>query len=1057
MANDTPSFKEDHISQIPALQVLINLGYKYLAPDEAMRMRGGKAGNVILETVLEERLRNMPCNTFISGGQEYKFSNSSVSEAISVLKKMPYDGLIRTNEKVYDLLSLGKSFEETLPSGKKSFDLKYIDWDDIENNSFHVTEEFSVETSDGKDRRRPDIVLFINGIPVCIIECKRPDMKEPLEQAISQQLRNQGKEEIPYLFTYSQLLMGLSVDDAIYGTTGTPRKFWSKWRERSEDEAEIEKFVNKPLINEVKNKVFGDRYSYIEQYFEKMRKKGRKATKQDRAIYRLCRQERLVGLIRYFIVFDAGEKKIARHQQYFVVKSTIERVKKYEANKKRQGGVIWHTQGSGKSITMVMLSKALAMEPSIPNPRVIVVTDRIHLDKQIRETFRHCGIEAKRAKTGQDLLGLLEDERNTVMTTVLFKFRSAVRKSKKKLNTENVFVLADEGHRSHYGTARGTMERMLPGACYIGFTGTPLMKNEKRSTIEKFGGFIEPTYTIEEATADNAVVRLIYEGRMNVLNVNREETDKWFTREAEELSFAQQAELKHEFTSRRKIMAIEDNIKAIAYDISEHYFKKWKGTGFKAQLATGFKADALKYKKYLDSFGKVSSEVLISAPDEREGYEEVEEKPTDEVNAFWKKMMERFGDGEKYEEQLVSKFKNDDEPDIIIVVSKLLTGFDAPRNTILYLAKELHDHTLLQAIARVNRICDGKDYGFIIDYAGILGELDRALTFYRALQGFDEKDLKNTLINIKDEIKQLPEDYTNLKALFTSVKNKQDIEEYERFMADEELRDRFYDKLSVFSLRLGTALSSGIIYKEIDEEKIEKYKKDLKFFQGLRRAVKNRYAEKIDRRAYEPKIKKILDTYVTSGDMIQITGQVDIFDKVKFEKAVEKAEGTAAKADTIAYNTRRTIHEKFDEDPVFFKKFSDLLKKAIDDFREERISDAQYLAQVKEITASIVNKDNRDLPEELKDGGTAAAFYRVIRSDVEKTGKSGVNITKTALALDEIIKRNVIVDWQFNEDAKKRMLNDMEDYLLDVAGVDYDSVDSITADIMKIAGRRYVK
>ena len=1057
MANETPSFQEDHISQIPALQLLINLGYKYLSPEEALRLRGGKASNVLLENILEERLRNMLCNTFTSGGQKYQFSNSSISEAINALKKMPYDGLIRTNEKIYDLLSLGKSFEETLPSGKKSFDLKYIDWQNISNNAFHVTEEYSVETSDGKNRRRPDIILFINGIPVCVIECKRPDMKEPMEQAISQQLRNQGKEEIPYLYTYSQLLMALGVDYAMYATTATAKKFWSKWKERSSDENEIQKLINKPIDSMAKEELFGEKYNYVKDYFNSLEKNGRQTSEQDRALYRLCRPERLIDLMRYFILFDAGEKKIARHQQYFVVKSAISRVKEYESGKKRRGGVIWHTQGSGKSLTMVMLSKALAMEPSIPNPRVIVVTDRINLDKQIRDTFQHCGIEAKRAVSGTDLLGLLEDERNTVMTTVLFKFRSAVRQSKKALNTENVFVLADEGHRSHYGTARGTMERMLPGACYIGFTGTPLMKDEKRSTIEKFGGFIDPTYTIEEATADGAVVRLIYEGRLNVLNVNREPLDKWFVRESESLSEDQQADLKREFTSKSKLMSVEDNIKAIAFDISEHYSKNWKGTGFKGQLAVWSKANAVKFKKHLDSFGKVTSEVLISAPDDREGYDEVDDEPTDEVNKFWSKMMDRFGDNEKYEEQLVSKFKDSEDPEIIIVVSKLLTGFDAPKNTILYLAKGLQDHTLLQAIARVNRICEGKEFGYIIDYAGILRELDEALTSYEALSGFEEKDLQGTLINIKTEVRQVAEDFTNLKGMFQGIKNKQDSEEYQRFLADQEIRDVFYKKLSVFSLRMGIALSSRVFYEEYGEKQIDDYKKELKFFQSLRRAVKNRYSEMLDRAEYEPKIKRILDTYVTSGDMVQITGQVDIFDRVKFDKAVEKAEGKAAMADTIAYNTRRTIHDKFDEDPVFFKKFSDLLEEAIAAFRAERMSDAQYLEKIKDIAANIINKDNKDLPRELKNNDTAAAVYRVIKHELESTGREGFEPTTAALAIDDIIIKNAIVDWQYNEDAKNTMINKIEDYLLDNVDMEFDSVDTIISEVMKIAAKRHIK
>ena len=335
--------------------------------------------------------------------------------------------------------------------------------------------------------------------------------------------------------------------------------------------------------------------------------------------------------------------------------------------------------------------------------------------------------------------------------------------------------------------------------------------------------------------------------------------------------------------------------------------------------------------------------------------------------------------------------------------------------------------------------------------------MDEALTSYEALSGFEEKDLQGTLINIKTEVRQVAEDFTNLKGMFQGIKNKQDSEEYQRFLADQEIRDVFYKKLSVFSLRMGIALSSRVFYEEYGEKQIDDYKKELKFFQSLRRAVKNRYAEMLDRAEYEPKIKRILDTYVTSGDMVQITGQVDIFDRVKSDQAVENAEGKAAMADTIAYNTRRTIHDKFDEDPVFFKKFSDLLEEAIAAFRAERMSDAQYLEKIKDIAANIINKDNKDLPRELKNNDTAAAVYRVIKHELESTGREGFEPTTAALAIDDIIIKNAIVDWQYNEDAKNTMINKIEDYLLDNVDMEFDSVDTIISEVMKIAAKRHIK
>jgi type I restriction enzyme R subunit len=1057
---DKPSFQEDHISQVPALMLLIKMGYQYINPKEALQARVGKTSNVILENILEERLRNMPLNKISYKGQSYEFSNVNINEAINAIKNIPFDGLIRTNEQVYDLLSLGKSFEETLQDAKRSFDLKFIDWNNWQNNVFHVTEEYDVERTGSYEHRRPDIVLFVNGIPFCVIECKRPDMKEPLTQAISQQIRNQRIDEIPGLFVFSQILMGLCTNDARYATCGTPDKFWMKWKEKHENEDILQAKVNEKLAPEQKDRLFKDRFKYVRTYFDNIENQGRLITEQDRALYYLLNPERLLELTRNYIVFDAGEKKIARHQQYFVVKSAIKRVTQYESAKKRKGGVIWHTQGSGKSITMVMLAKALALEEDIPNPRVIVVTDRKNLDKQIHDTFKHCGIDTKRARSGKDLLELLESEKNTVFTSVLFKFRSAVRHSSRDLDTENVFVLIDESHRSQYGSAHAVMNKMLPGACYIGFTGTPLMKAEKKNTLSQFGDFIKPCYTIEEATKDGAVVPLLYEGRHNLLDVNKEQVDKWFNRVSEPLSEYETADLKKKFTKKRRVMGSEDNIRAICYDISQHYKKTWQGTGFKGQLAVWSKNDALKYKKFFDEFNLVKTEVVISGPDDREGYEDVfDEEPSEEVHKFWQKMMAKYGDEETYNEQIINNFKYDDDPEILIVVSKLLTGFDAPKNTVLYLAKGLKEHTLLQAIARVNRVCEGKDFGYIIDYVGILEELDTALTNYAALEGFDEEDLKGALINIRQEIDDLPQKYTDLSIIFKDIKNKRDEEEYERFLYDEETRHKFYEKLSKFSNGLSIALSSQIFYQEWPENRINEYKESLKFYQNLRRAVRRRYAESVDFKEYEKRVQKLLDTYVTSKEMLQITEPVNIFDKVNFQKEVEKVAGEARRADMIASRIRKTIEEKYEEDPVFYEKFSKLLEDAISSFHHERITDAGYLESVKDIMVKVVDHRDDELPDSLKDHEVAKAFYGIIKREITDHGidLDQADIAKISLDIDQIIVENKVVDFHLHQDPQNKIINLIEDYLADntSCSLSFDIIDDIIDGVMKIALVRY--
>ena len=708
----TPSFIEDHISQIPALQLLQNLGYTYLTPDEVLKERQGKLSNVILEDILERQL--MKFNEINFKGKVYPFSPANIRGAIDALKNITmFDGLITTNSKVYDLLTLGKSFEEAIGNDRKSFTINYIDWENPENNVYHVAEEFEVSRTASDKKYRPDIVLFVNGIPLCVIECKRPDMKEPIEQAISQHIRNQQEEGIPHLYKYSQILLALATNKAQYATTGTPKKFWATWKEQKLKEADLQKLINTPLSEDKKDRLFADRFKYVRKYFDNLETEGRLVTEQDKLLYALCSKDRLLELVYKYIVFDSGIKKIARYQQYFAIQDTLERIKVIIEDR-RQGGVIWHTQGSGKSLTMVMLAKAISLEPQIIDPKVIIVTDRIDLDKQIFDTFHSCGKNVKKATSGEDLANLITENKETVITTVINKFQAAINKKKVIDNSQNIFVLVDESHRSQYGSANALMQKVFPHACYIGFTGTPLMKKEK-STAVKFGGIIGTPYTITQAVEDKAVLPLYYESRLAVQNVTQSSLDKYFDIISRDLTDKQKADLKKKFSTRKILNEAEQKIANVALDISQHFENKYKGTGFKGQLTAPSKAVALKYKKYLDELGMVSSEVIISAPDSREGNEDIHEENTSEVNIFWKRMMEKFGSETEYNTQIINQFKNAPDPEILIVVDKLLTGFDAPKNSVLYIARSLKEHGLLQAIARVNRLEEGKDYGEIID------------------------------------------------------------------------------------------------------------------------------------------------------------------------------------------------------------------------------------------------------------------------------------------------------------------------------------------------------
>ena len=1063
-------FDEKYLSQIPALQVLVNLGYQYLTPAETLAARGGKAGNVLLEEILREQLKKL--NRIQHKGGSYLFSEENIQSAIQRLKNVKYDGLLKTNEAVYDLLTLGVALEQSIEGDLKSFTLNYVDWRNPGNNVYHVAAEFAVERTRSVETCRPDVVLFVNGIPFAVIECKSP--KVEVAQAISQTIRNQRDEYIPRLFTYVQTVMAVNKNEARYATTGTPAKFWSKWKEDLAD-AELAPLLERPLPESVKASLFDLAFSElgvreeIAPYLV-----GRQVTEQDRALYALCRPERLLEMAWAFTVFDGGVRKIARYQQVFAIREVLARVKQTDDSGKRRGGIVWHTQGSGKSLTMVMLARALALEPAIRNPRIVLVTDRVDLDKQLGNTFAACGLSPDRAESGRHLVELVSDGKAHIVTTLVHKFDKALAYKKFSDASPDIFVLVDETQRTQLGGYSARMRQMFPNACYIGFTGTPLLTREK-SDVAKFGGVIH-TYAIDQAVADGAIVPLLYEGRMVELEQNQAAIDIWFERHTQGLTDQQKTDLKKKYARAEMLNKAEQVIYMRAFDISEHYRQNWQGTGFKAQLVAPNKAAALRYKAFLDELGAVTSEVIISPPDEREGFDEIDaEESTDAVVAFWQRMMKRYGSEEDYNKQIVNAFKFGDEPEILIVVDKLLTGFDAPRNTVLYLARRLKDHSLLQAIARVNRLYEdesgskAKDFGYIIDYVGVLGELDQALTTYSALEGFEAADLEGALTSIHEETKALPQRHAELWDLFKTVKNRQDEEAFEQLLANDKLRADFYERLSAYAKTLAIALSSERFITETPEQKLRAYKNDLKRFVNLKAAVKLRYAESVDYRDFEPRIQKLLDTHISASEVVQLNAPVNIFDEAAFQKVVEEQgagseKNLGAKADMIAHATRRAINERLEQDPAFYEKFSRLIQQAIDDYRAKRLSDLEYLQRVTEIKEAVVSRKGDDLPPALNGDADAAAVYGLLRpfvanhlSDDEQAQNTAA---EAAMAVWDIFRHNRKVGYWDDLDAQRRTMNEIDDYLYDeVKGargiaLSTDEMDEIIEKTMQLARHR---
>ena len=796
---DKSLYLEKNISQQPAIDLLRSMGYTYISPEECESQRGSRY-HVLLKDILRGQLRRLNCYAF--AGAENEFSAANIERAMEDLDEPLTDGLVRSSEKIYDALLLGKSYPETVGEGKTlSFNLKYIDWEHPENNLFHVTEEFAVDSRDKLHNARPDIVLFINGIPFAVIECKTPQIS--VEQAVEQNIRNQQKEYIPQLYKFAQIVLATNKNTVKYATTGTPKKFWNVWKEENAD------FLEAALAQHVLNRV---------------------PTQQDRNLISLFSQERVMELIRYFVLFDANVKKICRYQQYFAIKEIMKTIQQPDEKGNRQSGVVWHTQGSGKSLTMVMLAKYILMELSDCHPRVVIVTDRKELDRQIAATFAHTRLNPARATSGRNLVELLDNGRADVVTTIINKFHTAEKQEHKNLSRD-VFLLVDESHRSNYGLLATKMRAVFPNACYIGFTGTPLMKKEK-NTMAKFGKLIHK-YTIKDGVEDGAIVPLIYEGRFVEQNVDEANIDLWFEQTTKRLTPAQRDDLSRKWSSIRRLTSTDARIKRIALDINNHFLEGFKGVGFKAMLATNYKRDAIRYLECFEQFGDLTCAVVISPPDLRESVDDADEGTDDKVVAYWNKMMNRYGDADAYEEAMKNQFCAGDI-DILIVCSKLLTGFDAPICQVLYIDKELKEHGLLQAIARTNRLYEGKEYGLIVDYRGLIEKLDTAMEIYSGagLENFDAGDLKGVAVDVMSAVCTLREAYTRLTELFSGLKHQEDTEEIEVFLADDKKREEFYNLLCAFGRALNVVLNAEQAYTAVPKSERKRYQDTFVFLQS---------------------------------------------------------------------------------------------------------------------------------------------------------------------------------------------------------------------------------
>ena len=1024
-------YLEKNISQQPAIDLLTAMGYTYISPADCDKQRGSRY-HVLLRDILRGQLRRL--NRYVYAGAENEFSAANIERAMEDLDEPLTDGLVRTSEKIYDALLLGKSYPETVGDGKMlSFNLRYIDWDNPQNNVFHVTEEFAVDSQDRQHNARPDIVLFINGIPFAVIECKAPHI--PVEEAVGQMIRNQQAAYIPQLFKFAQLVVATNKNAVKYATAGTPKKFWSVWKEQDDEWLQTRL---KALIPD------------------------RMPTEQDRNIVSLFSRERVFELIRYFVLFDANVKKVCRYQQFFAVREIMKTIAESDEHGNRQSGVIWHTQGSGKSLTMVMLAKYILMELKDCHPRVVIVTDRKELDAQIAATFAHTRLTPARATSGRHLVELVNSARADVITSIINKFNTVERQEVKN-PSRDIFVLVDESHRSNYGLMATRMRSVFPNACYIGFTGTPLMKSEK-NTMARFGRLIHK-YTIRDGVEDGAIVPLIYEGRFVEQKVDEENIDLWFKQTTRRLTEAQREDLRRKWSSIRRLTSTDARIKRIALDISEHFIEGYKDTGFKAMLATNYKRDAIRYLQCFEQFGDLSCAVVISPPDMREGVDDADEGADDLVVSFWNKMMQQYGDADRYEEAIKNRFC-DGEIDILIVCSKLLTGFDAPLCQVLYIDKELKEHGLLQAIARTNRLHEGKDYGLIVDYRGLIEKLDTAMDMYSGagLENFDGGDLKGVVVDVMSAIGNLRSAYTQLVELFAPVGSISDAEAVEVFLADDNVRQDFYTLLCAFGRALHLVLNAEQAYNALSKEERQKYQDTFIFFSKVRRSVKLQYCDAIDNAEYEPLMQNLLDAHLSVAGLKKITSPIDILNKDDFEKELEELGSLRSKADAIASRMTRSISEKRDENPAYYDSFSKRIRDALALYKEKVISEAEYLAKMRTIMGDYhAGRSTVSSPERIKNNVHAQAFFGVLTAlfdEVEDERITPDFVAEVSEEITKIVASHSQVDWTNNKTIHDRISQDIDDLFYKYEKehglkLSFDLIDKIIDNVKTVALRRF--
>ena len=934
-----------------------------------------------------------------------KYSNALAQKAVDEIVKASTnlsDDLYEANKEVYKLLRYGVTVREELGQPKETVWL--IDWKNPAKNDFAVAEEVTLA---GKNSKRPDVVLFVNGIAVGVIELKRS--KVAVEEGIRQNLDNQKPEFTQKYFTTMQLVMaGNDTQGLRYGTIETSQKYYLKWKEKSDRE-----------------------FDYL----------------LDKHISLLCEKSRVLELIHDFVVFDKGVKKLCRPNQYFGITAAQENIRT------KQGGILWHTQGSGKSLTMVWLTKWI--RENVKDSRVLIITDREELDDQIEKLFTGVDEKIYRTKSGRDLINVLNHKTEMLIGSLVHKFGrksdegdydSFIEDLKASLGSDfkakgDIYVFVDECHRTQSGKLHDAMKMILPDSLFIGFTGTPLLKKDKQKSIEIFGPYIGNPYKFDEAIEDGVVLDLLYEARdVEQFITDQQSIDEWFAAETKGLTDVAKVELKKRWGTMQKVLGSKSRLEKIVFDIVKDFkIKPRLSTGEgNAMLVSGSVYQACKYYELFQNSGFKDCAIITSYQPHHgdiKGEETGEDNPTDKLLKYevYTKML-NGKTTEDFEAEAKAKFiKEPSKMKLLIVVDKLLTGFDAPSASYLYIDKKMQDHGLFQAICRVNRIdTDDKEYGYIIDYKDLFKSLQNSIQDYTSevFDNYDEDDVIGLLKDRHTESKERLE--TSLEAVKAmcepvhpkdepafikffcgNTENPQDIKD------TEEKRVALY-KAVVSLIRAYSNVANEMHKLGYSDVEANSIKGEVKYYSDLRETIKQASGDYLDLKRFEPGMRQLMDMYLDAKSSTKISdfenkSLVDLIVKLGGEvegtSEDKKKKRQEAVAETIENNVRKVIIEESQANPKYYEKMSKLLDEIIQLRKQETCDYHDYLEKIKELATKVAEPSSGEsYPNSINTRAKQALYDNLDNDEL------------LAVVLDEAVRYNKLDGWRDGGIKEKKLM-----------------------------------